>query len=120
MPSRTEIVSLYLDAQKTRDEAKLTQLEQLMTDDVTMASPMGSTNGKDKIVGRMRKGGSGQMAQMMEKLTWGTPTEANGQVSVGADLPPGLPLPFPIKGIDLKFSFSADDRINRIDFSARM
>ena len=120
MPSRTEIVSLYLDAQKTRDEAKLTQLEQLMTDDVTMSSPMGSTSGKDKIVGRMRKGGSGQMAQMMEKLEWGAPAEAGGQVSVGADLPPGLPLPFPIRGIDLKFSFSAEDRISRIDLSPRM
>jgi hypothetical protein len=120
MPNRTEIVTLYLDAQKTRDEAMLTQLEQLMTDDISMVSPMGSTQGREKIVGRMRKGGSGQMAQMMEKLTWGAPTEADGQVSVGADLPPGLPLPFPIRGIDLKFSFSADDRINRIDFSARM
>ena len=120
MPSRTEIVSLYLDAQKTRDEAKLTELEQLMTDDISMVSPMGSTNGKEKIVGRMRKGGSGQMAQMMEKLTWSAPTEAGGQVSVGADMPPGLSLPFPIRGIDLKFSFSDDDRINRIDFSARM
>ena len=120
MPSRTEIVSLYLDAQKTRDEAKLVKLEELMTDDITMGSPMGSTSGKEKIMGRMRKGGSGQMAQMMEKLVWSEPTQSGEQVSVGADLPPGLPLPFPIRGIDLKFSFTAEDRISRIDLSPRM
>ena len=120
MPSRTEIVTLYLDAQKTRDEAKLTQLEALLTDDITLASPMGSTSGKEKIIGRMRKGGSGQMAQMTEKLVWSTPAEADGKVSVSADIPAGLPLPFPIKGIDMKFSFTAEDRISKIDFSPRM
>jgi len=120
MPSRTEIVTLYLDAQKSRDEAKLTQLEALLTDDVTLASPMGSTSGKDKIIGRMRKGGSGQMAQMMESLVWSVPSETDGKVSVGAALPPGLPLPFPIRGIDMKFSFTAEDRISKIDFSPRM
>jgi len=119
MPSRTEIVSLYLDAQKTRDASKLEQIEKYIADSIVLASPMGSTEGKEKIMSRMRDGG-GRMAQMTANLVWSTPVEADGKVNVGADLPPGLPLPFPIKGIDLQFSFTADDCITKIDFSPRM
>jgi hypothetical protein len=119
MASRTEIVSLYLDAQKTRDSAKLDEIAKYIADEIVLASPMGNTTGKDKIISRMRDGG-GRMGQMTANLQWSTPVETDGKVSVGADLPPGLPLPFPIKGIDLKFSFTADDRISQIDFSPRM
>src|SRR5687768_8630493 len=119
MPSRTEIVSLYLDAQKSRESGKIDEVEKYLADDIVLASPMGNTSGKDKILSRMR-GDGGRMAQLTANLTWSTPVEADGKVSVGADLPPGLPLPFPIRGIDLKFSFTADDRIAQIDFSPRM
>jgi hypothetical protein len=120
MASRTEIVSLYLDAQSTRDEAKLTQIEALITDDIVMGSPMGSTQGKEKIMSRMRKGGSGPMAQMQASLVWSTPVEANGKVTVSADLPPGLPMPIPIKGLEMQFSFSDDNRISKVDFNPKM
>jgi len=119
MPSRTEIVSLYLDAQKTRESGKLDEVEKYLADDIVLASPMGSTSGKDKIMSRMR-GEGGRMAQMTANLEWSAPVEADGKISVGADMPPGLPLPFPIRGIDLKFTFTADDRIAKIDFSPRM
>jgi hypothetical protein len=120
MPSRTEIVSLYLEAQSTRDEAKLNAIEALIADDIVMGSPMGSTQGKEKIMSRMRKGGSGPMAQMQASLVWSTPVEAGGTVTTSAELPPGLPLPMPIKGLDMKFSFTEDNRISKVDFSPRM
>jgi hypothetical protein len=119
MATRTEIVSLYLDAQKTRDGGKLDEVAQYLADDIVLASPMGSTTGKDKILSRMRDGG-GRMGQMTANLQWSAPVEADGKVSAAADLPPGLPLPFPIKGIELKFSFTADDRIAQIDFNPKM
>jgi hypothetical protein len=119
MPSRTEIVTLYLDAQKTRDGTKVDAIEQYLADDIVLASPMGNTSGKDKILSRMR-GDGGRMAQMTANLQWSAPVDTEGKVKVGADMPPGLQLPFPIRGIDLEFSFTADDRIAKIDFSPRM
>ena len=119
MPSRTEIVSLYLDAQKSREPSKIDEIEKYLAHDIVLASPMGSTSGKDKILSRMR-GDGGRMAQMTANLAWSAPVESGGTVDVGADMPAGAPLPFPIRGIDLKFSFTADDRISKIDFSPRM
>jgi len=120
MASRTEIVSLYLEAQSTRDEAKLNAIEALLADDIVMGSPMGSSSGKEKIMSRMRKGGSGPMAQMQSSLVWSTTVEADGKVTVSADLPPGLPLPIPIKGLEMKFSFTDDNHIKQVDFTPKM
>jgi hypothetical protein len=119
MPSRTEIVTLYLDAQKTRDSSKVDEIEKYLADDIVLASPMGNTSGKDKILSRMR-GDGGRMAQLTANLQWSAPVDTDGKVKVGADMPPGLALPFPIRGIDLEFSFTAEDRIAKIDFSPRM
>jgi hypothetical protein len=120
MASRTEIVSLYLDAQSTRDEAKLNAIEALIADDIVMGSPMGSTQGKEKIMSRMRKGGSGPMAQMQSSMVWSAPVESDGKVTVSADMPPGLPMPIPIKGLEMKFSFTDDNRISKVDFTPKM
>lgn len=120
MQSRSEIVSLYLDAQKTRDEAKLNAIEALIADDIVMGSPMGSTQGKEKIMSRMRKGGSGPMAQMQASLQWSAPVEADGKVTISADMPSGLPMPIPIKGLEMKFSFTDDNRISKIDVNPKM
>ncbi len=120
MPSRTEIVTLYLEAQRSREDAKLDAIDALIADDIVMASPMGNTQGKEKIMSRMRKGGSGPMAQMQSSLVWSTPVEADGMVTTSADLPAGLPLPVPIKGLEMKFSFTEDNRICKVDFTPRM
>jgi hypothetical protein len=119
MPTRSEIVALYLDAQKSRDEGKIKQLEGHIADNIVLASPMGSTEGKEKILSRMR-GDGGRMAQLTGQLNFSAPVESDGKVTVSADMPPGLPMPFPIQGIDLKFSFTEANLISKIDFSPRM
>jgi len=60
------------------------------------------------------------MAEMPSSLVWSAPAEAEGKVTVSADLPTGLPLPIPIKGLEMKFSFTDDNRIKQVDFTPRM
>lgn len=124
MPSRIEIVSQMVEAMRTRDTEKVKALTDHFADGIVLASPMGNMEGKEAVLGRLARapggGGGGMAAGMMEKVEWGEPEASGDDVKVGADLPPGLPLPFPIKGIDMTFSFDGDDKIARINFSPRM
>ncbi len=52
MSNRLTIVTDFLAALKARDADKLKGLADHLTDDIVMASPMGSTSGKGKTSSR--------------------------------------------------------------------
>jgi hypothetical protein len=120
MSSPIQIVCRFLEAQRSRDEVELDRLAALLADDITLATPMGSTQGKAQLAALMRAGSSGGIGAMLNSLQWGSPTESNGKVCVRAETPASLPLPYPMKGIELKFAFTTGGRISRIELSPHM
>ncbi|MDD9932886.1 MAG: hypothetical protein OXT09_04745 [Myxococcales bacterium] len=57
---------------------------------------------------------------MMDKVSWGEPTQDGDKVSVTATLPPELPIPIAIKGLTMAFTFTGEDQVARIDVSPQM
>jgi hypothetical protein len=118
MASRTEIVSQLLDAQKNRGEAQLAAIKECMADDIVLTSQMGTVTGKEAVYGVLSQPPQGPAAGLMAMIQWGAPAESGGVVKTSAALPPGLPLPMPIKAITMAVSFTDASLISRIEYGA--
>ena len=107
MPTKTEIVELYLAAQNTRDAAAIAAAAEHIAPAATLTSARGTVEGKDAIVDRLT---SAPYAAMLGTVTWSEPAEADGVVSTSCDMPEN---PMGAKSMSLTFGF-ADDQISAI------
>ena len=137
MSTRTEIVAKLRQAQQTRSDEDLKIAADYMTDDVTMVMPRGRTvEGKAAIIEAIKNPGAGMgggggfggggggggggagAGGMMGRLQWSEPAESGDVISTSAQLPAGLPVP--IKGLALAYSFTGDDKVNKIELKVEM
>jgi hypothetical protein len=105
LPTRSEIVQLYLDAQSTRVEAAIAAAAEHIAPDATMTSARGTVEGRDAIVDRFT---SAPYAAMLGTVTWSEPAEAGDEVSTSCDMPEN---PMGFKRMTLTFGFGEGDLI---------
>lgn len=112
MPTKTEIVELYLAAQNTRDETAIAAAAEHIAPDATLTSARGTVEGKDAIVDRLT---SAPYAAMLGTVTWSDPVDAEGVVSTACDMPEN---PMGAKSMSLTFTFgdggSGHDKVTGI------
>jgi hypothetical protein len=111
MASREEIVSAYLEAQKSQNAEKIKQVGEALTAAAVLASPRGNAEGRDAILERLKN--PGQAAMLFSRLSWKTPEPVDGGLKVTADIPAGSPIP--IREFSQVFHFGDDDRLSRIE-----
>ena len=135
MSTRTDIVAKLRQAQQTRSDEDIKIAGDFLTDDATMVLPRGRTvEGKAALLEAIKNpgagmgggggfgggglGGGGGAGGMMGRLQWSEPSESGDTVTTGATLPPGLPVP--IKGIELAYSFTGEDKVNKVELKINM
>jgi hypothetical protein len=115
--SKTETVQRYLDAQRSRDAAKIDAVAATLADDVTLNSPRGAISGKQAVLERLKNPpqgpGGGGGGQMMGQLTFAAPVEDGSAVKVTANIP-AQAAAF-IKGMAFVFNFNDAQLIQKID-----
>jgi hypothetical protein len=111
MASREEIVSAYLEAQKSQDAEKIKLVGEALSAAAVLASPRGNVEGRDGILERLKS--PGQAAILFSRVSWKAPEAVADGLKVTADIPAGSPIP--IREFSQIFTFGADDRLSRIE-----
>jgi hypothetical protein len=109
--SREEIVTAYLEAQKSQNAEKIKQVGEALAAAAVLASPRGNVEGRDAILERLKN--PGQAAMLFSRVSWKAPEAVDGGLKVTADIPAGSPIP--IREFSQVFKFGADDQLSRIE-----
>lgn len=124
MASRTEIAKEFLDAQSSRDAAKIDAVAVHIAEDASMAGGRmgGEVTGRPAVVDRLKNppqrgggggggfGGGGGGGGGFQ-ITWDEPVEEGATVKVKGTPPPN-PM---VSSITTVFTFNAEDKITRIE-----
>ena len=111
MASREEVVSAYLEAQKSQNAERIKQVGEALAAAAVLASQRGNVEGRDAILERLKN--PGQAAMLFSRVSWKAPEAVERGLKVTAELPPGMPIP--IREFSQVFTFGDDDRLSRIE-----
>lgn len=109
MSTRTEAAKAYVKAFCTGDQAASDAAARFIAEDVDLVSPPLHVYGKAGVVERITGHWPGM--GMYQTGVWNEPVEANGTVTVGAELAPDLPA----KSVTIELTFSDDGLITHIE-----
>jgi hypothetical protein len=99
----------WIAALSAPTEQAMSELGEVVAEDVATASPTGTANGRADVLATFAQS---PLASFFAQATWTEPTVGE-TVEVSGTFPPQAP----VGGVTLRFTFGPDDRISRVETS---